>query len=268
MARSVVDETKVGFSAGARAFWGPVGTPEASLNPLGLIGADATLNIGQTTRQKFDGQPRLLVKQAIDQQSAQIQLVLHEMTQDNLALALGLENTDLIASAPGDVNVVNEQVTVNADNVAVLANPVKLVGGVPTPAPVVTNVGGTVTYVAGTDYILVPRDPFGRTLIYRLSGGAIPVNATLEVDYTWVRLGRVEFPIGTRSTLVERKIKLEEEWTDGRRLIAIFHRALVSINGNITVNTAGENGMSVPVSIDALYDSSQNRLVSVFLETP
>ncbi|GIV82200.1 MAG: hypothetical protein KatS3mg051_1554 [Anaerolineae bacterium] len=268
MARSVVDATKVGFSAGARAFWGPVGTPENLLNPLGLIGADATLNISQTTRQKFDGQPRLLVKQAIDQQSAQIQLVMHEMTVDNLSLALGLEASDLIASAPGDVVVTNESVTLDANNVAALQNPVKLVGGVPTPAPVVTNVGGSTTYVAGTDYILVPRDPFGRTLIYRLASGAIAAGQTLEVDYTWVRQGRVEFPIGTRSTLVERKIKIEEEWTDGRRLIAIFPRALISINGNITLNTSGENGMSIPITIDGLYDSSINRLVSVYLDTP
>lgn len=267
MARSMVDSTKVGFSAGARSFWGPLGTPENLLQPLGLIGADATLNISQTTRQKFDGQPRLLVKQAIDQQSAQIQLVMHEMTQDNLSLALGLEAADLIASAPGDVVVTNEPVQL-VDGYAVLLNPVKLVGGVPTPAPVVTNVAGTVTYVAGTDFVLVPRDQFGRTAIVRLAGGTITASQLLHVDYTWVRQGRVEFPVGTRSTLVERRIKLEEEWTDGRKLIALFHRALISINGNITVNTAGDTGMSVPLTIDGLFDSGANRLVSVYLDTP
>lgn len=268
MARSLVDSSKVGFSAGARCFWGPVGTPEAALNPLGLIGADATLNISQTTRQKFDCQPRLLVKQAVEQQSAEIQLVMHEMTEANLQLALGLEPADLTTFTPGDVVVTNEQVTLDANGVAALANPVKLVGGVPTPAPVVTNVGGTTTYMAGTDYILVPRDPFGRTLIYRLASGAIPSGATLEVDYTWVRLGRTEFPIGTRSTLVERKFKIEEEWTDGRKLIAVFHRAIASINGNITLNAGGDTGMSVPLTISAQYDSGQNKLVSVFIEAP
>lgn len=261
MGRSAVDTNKIGFSAGARMFEGPVGATEASLRPLGLLGADATLNISQTTKQKQDRAPLVVVKQAINQQSAQIQAVLHEITTDNLRLAFGLENSDLTALAGGDVVVTNEQVVLDANGNGVLANPVKT-GNV----PVVTNVGGTVTYVAGTDYIFIPRDQFGRSVIYRLSGGTIPAQATLEVDYTWTRVARTEFPIGSRTTVVERKIKLEEEYSDGRKLVAIFYRAVLSINGNITVNTDGENGMSVPVTVDGLYDPTQNKIVSVYLE--
>lgn len=261
MARSAVDTNKIGFSAGARMFEGPVGATEASLRPLGLLGADATLNIGQTTKQKLDRAPKVVVKQAIDQQSAQIQVVLHEITSDNLRLSFGLDNSDLTALAGGDVTVTNEQVVLDANNNGVLANPVK-----PSTVPTVTNVGGTVTYVAGTDYIFIPRDSFGRSVIYRLSTGAIPAGATLEVDYTWTRIDRVEFPIGSRTTVVERKIKLEEEYSDGRKLVAVFYRAVLSINGNITVNTDGENGMSVPVTVDGLYDPTQNKIVSIYLE--
>lgn len=261
MARSAVNTNQIGFSAGARLFEGPLGSPESGLRPLGLLGADATLNIGQTTRQKRDRAPQVVVKQAIDQQSGQIQAVLHEINQDNLRLGLGLDVSDLIAAAGGDVAVVNEQAVLDANGNAVLAYPVKT-GNV----PVVTNVGGTTTYIAGTDYILVPRDSFGRTVIYRLATGAIPAGATLEVGYTYTRTQRVEFPIGTRSTVVERKIKLEEEYTNGQKLVAVFYRANVSLNGNITVNTDGDSGMSLPITVDGLYDPTSGKIVSVYLE--
>ena len=187
--------------------------------------------------------------------------MLHEITRDNLRLAFGLEDSDLTALAGGDVVVTNEQVVLDPNGNGVLANPVKA-GNV----PVVTNVGGTTTYVEGTDYVFIPRDQFGRSVIYRLSTGTIPAGATLEVDYTWTRTARVEFPIGNRTTVVERKIKLEEEYSDGRKLVAVFYRAVLSINGNITVNTDGENGMSVPITVDGLYDPAQNKIVSVYLE--
>jgi hypothetical protein len=259
--RSTVDNTKVGFSAGARLFEGAPGAAEGSLRPMGLLGADATLNIGQTTRQKNDRFPVVVVAQAILQQSAQLQAVLHELTTDNLRTAFGLEVADLTATAGGDVVVTNENAVFDANGNAVLANPIKT-----SVAPVVTNVGGSTTYVAGTDYLLIPRDQFNRTVLYRLSGGAIPAQATVEVDYTWTRVARTEFPIGSKSKVVERKIKLEEEWTDGRKLVAILYRATVSINGNMTVNTEGENGMSIPVTIDGLFDPTQNKVASVFLE--
>jgi len=266
MARSLVDRTKVGFSAGARMFWGNYGTPEGALQPLGLLGENATLNIGQQTRQKFDGQPRLLVVQAIQQQSAQIQAVVHEITTDNLKLALGLDSTDLTAYVGGDVVVAGELTTLDLNNNAILRYPVKLVAGVPNPVPVVKNQAGTVTYIAGTDYILIPRDQFGRSTIFRLAAGGIAAGATLAVDYTYTATIRTEFPVGTRVTVAERTFKLEEEYTDGRKLVALFWRAAVILNGNITVNAGADQGMSVPVQIDGLYDSSQNKIVSVYLE--
>jgi hypothetical protein len=242
-------------------FWGPYGSTEAALQPLGLLSENATLNIGQTTRQKFDGQPRLLVVQAIQQQSAEIQAVIHEITKDNLKLALGLDTADLVDTAGVDVVVTNEQVVLDANGNGILTHPIKT-GNV----PVVTNVGGTVTYVAGTDYIFIPRDQFGRSVIYRLSTGAIPAQATLEVDYTYTPNVRTEFPVGQRTTIVERMFKVEEEYTDGRKLIALLYRANITVNGNITVNAGNDQGMSIPLKIDGLYDSTKNKIVSVFLE--
>ena len=259
--RSTVDATKIGFSAGARVFEGPLGTIEASLRPVGLLGADAILNIGQTTRQKQDRYPLVVVKQAILQQSAQMQGVMHEITQENLQAVFGLDTADLTTTAGGDVVVTNEQVVVDANNNAVLAHPHKL-----STAVVVTNVGGGTTYAAGTDYVFIPRDQFGRSVIYRLPGGTIPGGATLEVDYTYTATARVEFPIGTRTLVRERKVKLEEEYTDGRKLIAVMYRAVFSVNGNITVSTDGENGMAVPFTVDGLFDTTANKIVSVYLE--
>jgi hypothetical protein len=261
MARSTVDSTKVGFSAGARVFEGDLGAAEASLRPMGLLGADATLNIGQTTRQKQDRFPQVIVAQAILQQSAEMSAVLHELTVDNLRAAFGLEAADLTATAGGDVVVANENAVFDVNNNAVLANPIKT-----SVAPVVTNVAGSVTYVAGTDYILIPRDQFGRTVLYRLAAGAIGAGATVHVDYTWTRVTRTEFPIGSKSKVVERKVKLEEEYTDGRKLVAVMYRAVFAINGNLTVNTDGENGMSVPVTISGLFDPGQNKVASIYIE--
>lgn len=259
--RSTVNSNQVGFSAGARLFEGPTGAAEAALRPLGLLGADATLNIGQTTRQKEDRSPRVVVKQAIDQQSGQIQAVLHEVNPDNLRLGLGLDVSDLVAAAGGDVVVPAELVALDADGNAVLSNPVKV-----SVVPVVKDATGTITYTAGTDYVLIPRDSFGRSVIYRLAAGTIPAGASLQVGYTWTRTTRTEFPIGTRSSVVERKIKLEEEYTDGRKLIAVFYRANTILNGNITVNTDGASGMSIPVTISGLYDPTAGKIVSVYLE--
>lgn len=259
--RSTVDSNKIGFSAGARVFEGAPSDVEAALRPVGLLGADATLNISQTTRQKQDRFPLVVVKQAVLQQSAQFQGVMHEITVDNLRAVFGLEAADLVAAAGGDVVVTDENAAFDANGNAVLANPIKV-----SVAPVVTNSAGTTTYVAGTDYILVPRDSFGRSALFRLSTGAIPAGATVKVDYTWTRIARTEFPIGSKSTVVERKIKLEEEYTDGRKLVAIFYRAVFSVNGSLTLNTDGENGMSIPFTIDGLYDATAGKVCSVYLE--
>jgi hypothetical protein len=258
--RSTVDSTKVGLSAGARVFEGPLGAPESALRPMGLLGADATLNIQQTTREKMDRYPKVTVVKVIDQQSAELQCSLHEMSVENLTAAFGLEANDIEAQVAGDLAVNNHPLTFDAEGNAVLPNPVK--AGV---APVVTDINGA-TYVAGSDYLLIPRDSFGRSVLFRLSAGAIPAQGSILVDYTYTRKGRVRFPIGSRSTVVERKVKVEEEYTNGQKLTVIIYRATFSINGSLTLNTDGENGMSLPVTVSGLYEPSVNRVVDTYLE--
>ena len=258
--RSTVDSTKVGFSAGARIFSGATTDTEAALRPVGLLGADATLNIGQTTRQKMDRFPQVVVAQAILQQSAQMQAVLHEVTKENLRDAFGLETADLTDTTGGDTNVVDEAQTLDANNNIVLKYPIKTGG-----SATVKNTAGSITYVAGTDYLLIPRDTFGRTVIYRLSGGAITAGQALKISYTYVAVTQTKFPIGNKSKVVEHKVKLEEEYTDGRKLVAVLYRAVFSINGNLTVNTDGENGMSIPVTIEGLYDATANAVADIYL---
>ena len=76
-------------------------------------------------------------------------------------------------------SVTDESTTFGANNLAPLQH-------VPlsSPAPVVTDTGGTTTYTAGTDYEIV-IGPDGKPYLFRDPDGAIPAGATVLVDYSY-----------------------------------------------------------------------------------
>lgn len=101
----VVAANTVTFSAGAtvRAFIYGNNVPAAlsTLVNLGSIKHEVTFNVEQTFRQKKDGFPQVVIAEAIDQQTARLELVLQEWKQYNIQVAFGLRNTDVTAAVSG-----------------------------------------------------------------------------------------------------------------------------------------------------------------------
>src|SRR5690606_40642960 len=112
---STNDPSKVQFSKGARVLIGAVDAAKGSCTPVGLLGADASLNINPTYRQKQDRFPEVVVAEAIQSVAAEGRFVLREWTKENLRLALGLATSDVADVAAATVNVVDEEHTVGAD---------------------------------------------------------------------------------------------------------------------------------------------------------
>lgn len=73
--------------------------------------------------------------------------------------------------------ITNEARTFNADNEATLAVDYPMPGSI-----VVTNTGGSTTYVRGTDYELT-LNSLGRGIVTRIAGGAIAALASVHIDY-------------------------------------------------------------------------------------
>lgn len=105
MGYSTADANKVMFSKGARVLIGAVDAAKAACTPVGLLGADASLNINPTYRQKQDRFPEVVVAEAIQSVTAEGRFVLREWTKQNLIYALGLAAADVTDVAGAPVNV-------------------------------------------------------------------------------------------------------------------------------------------------------------------
>lgn len=253
MGKSVVNASAVTFSAGSEVYVGPYGTSLGSLTKIGLLAQEMTLNLEQQFRIANDRYPEVEVARAIQSQALNLEFVLQELKQLSFELAFNLDSGDLTAVAGGDTVVSNEGVKLNADGVAGLRFPIKA-----SVAPVVTNVGGTVTYVAGTDYLLVPRDFQGRTLIYRLSSGSIPAGANLEVDYTYNLPTRREYPLGRRTQPITRTLMLRTDLTNGGRLEFVMWRGFVGLRGGFNPNQ--NDTLGLPMLAAGQFDVTQDAL--------
>src|SRR5690606_22699863 len=117
---STNDPSKVQFSKGARVLIGAVDAAKGSCTPVGLLGADATLNINPTYRQKQDRFPEVIVAEAIQSVTAEGRFVLREWTKENLRLALGLATDDVTDVTGSPVNVEDEEYVLDAGGVAAI----------------------------------------------------------------------------------------------------------------------------------------------------
>ena len=255
MAKSTNNPNAVTFSAGSQIFIGAYGTPPQALPLIGLLAADVAFNAEQTMRQKMDRFPEVVVAESIQGQSANIDLTAREWTDSNLQLGLGLESEDVTAYAGGDQRL-SESVSFNGAGVAALAQPLKA-GETLT----LTSDDETTTYNAGTDYVALPRDLQGRTLIYRLEGN-IPAGTALRASYTYQERGRTVMPVGRRATVVYRTVRVVEEFTNGGRAELIMWRARVGIRGAFSFNSA-ENSGDIPLVAQALFDPAKDELASL-----
>src|SRR5690606_30617565 len=120
---STVNAGKVGFSKGARVLVGAVNAAIGSCTPVGLLGADATLSVEVTYRQKMDHFPEVEVASALATLAITGNFVMREWTKQNLVYALGLANSDATDIAASPVNVVDEAYTVPAAGQKVVTIP-------------------------------------------------------------------------------------------------------------------------------------------------
>lgn len=250
----VVAGNRVTFPARTRLYFGVYGTADVALTHFGLLGQNANMNLEQTFRQKIDGFPEVPVAEAIQAQAGSMEALLRELKKDALLLGLGLHESDIEEAAGGDEVVEDEAVEFNANDVGVLAHPIKI------GEAVTVDDGDTTTYTEGTDYFLVPRDLEGRSYLVRIDGGAIPAEGTVYVDYTWNQPEYQEFPIGQIGQVRYWTIRLEEDLTNGGRTEVRLHKARVGIRGAVPFNAP--EGADIPVTIQALFDESRDQLMS------
>jgi hypothetical protein len=254
MGFSTANAEKVMFSKGARVLVGAVDAAKAACTPVGLLGADATLNINPTYRQKQDRFPEVIVAEAIQSVTAEGRFVLREWTKENLRLALGLATDDVTDVAGVEVNVVDEAHTVDAAGKVVI-NRVDL-------SNIVVKEGAA-TLVLNTDYVVVETTT--QTLIVALSGGAIAPLDTLLISYDYTPVAHSILPIGKASAPTYYGVWIEEELTGSATARSDFqiYKARIGLDGGFNINNA-EQGADIPIVIQAVLASGKTELGQLF----
>src|SRR5690606_12289480 len=188
---------------GARVLVGAVDAAKGACTPVGLLGADATLNINPTYRQKQDRFPEVIVAEAIQSVTAEGRFVLREWTKENLHLALGLATDDVTDVTVSPVNVEDEEYVLDAGGVAAITR---------TGLSSISAVDGSdQALTEDTDYIVVETS--AQTLIVALSGGSVGAADTVKVSYTYTPVAHSILPIGKASTPTYYGVWIEEELT-------------------------------------------------------
>lgn len=254
MAYSTKNADKVMFSKGARVLVGAVDAAKALCTPVGLLGADASLNLNPTYRQKRDRFPQVIVAEAVDEVTAEGRFVLREWDKDNLRLALGLATSDVTDVAASTVNVVDEAYTVGADLVATI------------PHVDISNVvvkEGASTLTLNTDYIVVETPT--TTLVVGLSGGDIADKDDLLISYDYTPVAHSILPIGKASTPTYYGVWIEEELTGSSTARSDYqiYKARIGLDGGFAINAA-ENGGDLPVIVQAVLASGKTELGNLY----
>lgn len=255
--KSTNNASEVTFSAGAKVFGGATTIAEASLPTLGLLGEDVTLAINQELRTKTDQFPRVPVAQAIMSESLVFQIRLKEPTMANWKLAFNLADADVTNTPGGDVSVTDEAVVIGTDGIGFLTYPVK---ASTTPTVSDGTGGGATAYAADDDYTIFTRN--GQSFIGINPGGALSAGDTVYVDYTYTSLDENEFVLGNQSLPIERKFKLIEYYSNGKRLEMYIPKAIMSVPANLDFNAA-ENGGEIPMQVSGNYDTGIGGLARV-----
>ncbi|GEM47214.1 hypothetical protein [Deinococcus cellulosilyticus] len=249
----VVSGNRVTFPKSTKFYAGEYGTAEGALTHMGLLGDNTSLTLNRQMRRKMDRYPEVVVAETIQSEDVSGNVTVREWTRQNLTWMFGLHNSDTTEVAGGDTAVTDEAITLNTNGVGYLKNPFKS-GTTPT----VSNAagGGATNYVANTDYVLIPRDAEGRSMIYRLSGGAIASGATVYVDYTWTAPQYREIVIGNQAAPRYFTCKFEETATNGTKTVTVIHKCRLGMNGAMTLNAP--EGKDIPFAINGIYDDTAN----------
>lgn len=247
---SPIDPNNVAFSAGAKVFVGAFGTAFGALPRVGLLASDQAISFDPraTIRTAKGGMPRTTVAAATGDQDPLVNVVVSEISQLAILAALGLEAADITSVTGADVVVATgarERIVLNADGVAALAHPVKAAVSVTINS---AQDGGGTASVEDTDFRVIDRDLEGRTIIERISGGNIAANATIYAGYTYVSDTEISYPIGCKTTVVYRAVRIEDELTSGGRVRLDIPKAIITTNGAINLG-AYEPEYRLPLSI-------------------
>lgn len=255
MGFSTKNADKVMFSKGARVLVGAVDAAKALCTPVGLLGADASLNLNPTYRQKRDRFPQVIVAEAVDEVTAEARFVLREWDKDNLRLALGLATADVTDVAGTEVNVVDEEYTVGADLIATIPHT-----GI---SSVVVKEAPSTELTLNTDYIVVETPT--TTLVVGLSGGAIANNDDLLISYDYTPVAHSILPIGKASSPTYYGVWIEEELTGSATARSDYqiYKARIGLDGGFAINAA-ENGGDLPIVIQAVLASGKTELGNLY----
>jgi hypothetical protein len=251
-----VNAERVVFSAGSEVFVGDVGASEASLARLCMLADDVSLNLSPTIRTARGGYPRVPVAESVGEYNASFSFGARELSQSVLLLATGLAVGDLVVTPGADVNIADEVKTFNAQGVAYLNKPAKIGAAI-----VVEPIGGGAAFAAGTDYVVIPRDANGNTIIFKPAASTIP-GAGAQVDYVHAAPASEEYDLAARSVPAYKQIKFIENLTDGGQLIGIMPKARVGLSGEVALNRL-EPEMTIPISVTPLYDTTSNKFVNL-----
>lgn len=143
--------------------------------------------------------------------------------------------------------VTDEQTTFGTNNLAPLTYLPKS-----TPAPVVTNLAGDVTYVAGTDYEVVIA-PDGKAYLLRLSGGAILAGATVKVDYSYDVPGDLVITPFTADK-VEGRVRITFRAANGKNWRYEHTKGQLKPGGNVSLSATEVS--TAQFTLDILADDT------------
>lgn len=168
-------------------------------------------------------------------QAVEATIVMHDLSPENFARALFGASTAVSAST-----VTDEDVTAYLGAFVPFAK-------VPSGSVVVTNSAGSTTYVAGTDYEVVPGG------INILTGGAITNAQALKVDYAYAVQDRVE-SLTSSAKDYEIIAVIQNEARSGKVVTIRMHR--MKIGAAREISLIGDDHAALEVSGELQKDTA------------
>ena len=147
-----------------------------------------------------------------------------------LSFSLDQVDQDLFAMAFFGTNSAFTQAsgTVTDDPVTTIHDKWVEIGAYNISSVTVENTGGTVTYVAGTDYEINPR----LGAIKALSTGAITSGQSVNISYTKAAISSIQMAAMTKSNVRIRLVLDGQNFADGRNFILDIYQARLAPTGD------------------------------------
>ncbi|MBU1567436.1 MAG: hypothetical protein KJ630_17655 [Proteobacteria bacterium] len=157
----------------------------------------------------------------------------------SMSFSLNQVDQDMFAMAFFGTNSVLTQAsgTLTDAPVVTIADRFVEIGKLMISSVVVENTGGTVTYVAGTDYEINTR----MGMIMALSTGAIATAESVNISCSYAEVNGIKMSAMTKSNIRIRMVVDGTNFADGRNFRLTVHRARLAPSGDLAVQ--GDNFM-------------------------